>query len=94
MYLLSKRLKYASEHNTNKNTNCGPISENLEKKTSKISRNFLPPKIKRLLLGLVSYDVFPTDVLRWRGRFHNHVQNKSTKNKKSLLGLVSYVYSQ
>ena len=64
------------------------------RKPSKISRNFLPPKIKRLLLGLVSYDVFPTDGLRWRGRFHNHVQNKSTKNKKSLLGLVSYVYSQ
>ena len=34
------------------------------------------------------------DVLRWRGRFHNHVQNKSTKNKKSLLGLVSYDNSQ
>ncbi len=67
---------------------------NPKTKPSKISRNFLPPKIKRLLLGLVSYDVFPTDVLRWRGRFHNHVQNKSTRNKKSLLGLVSYVYSR
>ena len=47
---------------------------NPKTKPSKISRNFLPPNIKRLLLGLVSYDVFPTDVLRWRGRFHNHVQ--------------------
>ena len=28
MYLLSKRLNYGSEHNTNKNTNCGPISKN------------------------------------------------------------------
>ena len=79
-------------HNTNKNTNCGSISENPKTKPSEISRNFLPPKIKRLLLGLVSYDVFPKELVRWRGRFHNHVQNKSTKNKKSLLGLVSYVY--
>ena len=43
---------------------------NPKTKPSKISRNFLPPKIKRLLLGLVSYDIFRKDLLLWRGRYH------------------------
>ena len=45
-------------------------------KPSKISRNFLP-KVKKPLLGLVSCDIFPRDLLRWCRRFfHYHVLNK------------------
>ena len=59
----------------------------IRKQNPRNFQEFSTTKNKKSLLGLVSYNIFPTDVLRWRGRFHNHVQNKSTKNKKSLLGL-------
>ena len=39
-------------------------------------QKFKTTKNKISSLGLVSFDVFPRDSVRWCGRFHNHVLNK------------------
>ena len=112
MYLLSKRLKYASEHNTNKNTNCGPISENpnmvciifflsiyflpqfysfFQKSENKTGEWYVLYFFPQSLFSLIEYFRPKIYLLP---QFYNRIKNprkfKTTKNKKSLLGLVSF----
>jgi len=66
-YLLLKSLNHGSEHSTKKHK----LWIHIQKSENKTLENFqeFSTKNKKSLLGLVSRNIFPKGLLRWRRRF-------------------------